>query len=152
AGTVSTDIQTWDAAAFFEKIADLYQASLSDPALLQKIPVEKYMPLILEGKNTRPLTPTLYDLLAVRALDFFQNQEKDVTQPADVFQLERSLWFEDAKRISDVKVNIKNPASLHFKALHLYQDVIAFHLKDKTPEALIDADLHRLYFVHQNSI
>src|SRR5690606_1318201 len=75
-----------------------------------------------------------------------------VTQPADVFQIEGSLWFEDAKRFSDVKVNIKNPASLHFKALHLYQDVIAFHLKDKTPEALIDADLHRLYFVHQNSI
>ncbi|WP_118972280.1 alpha-2-macroglobulin family protein [Taibaiella koreensis] len=151
AETKSDDIATWDAPAFFSKVSGLYQESIADRTALQGIPVEKYAPLLVEGVNTRKLRPTLYDLLVFRAIAFFENDEKDVINPADQFQIEGPLWFDDAARFSEVKVKVKNASSLHFQALKLYQEAIAFHLKDAAPDALIDADLQRLRFVYSNA-
>ncbi|MFC3198403.1 alpha-2-macroglobulin [Parapedobacter deserti] len=146
------DIATWDAATFITKASELYQASILNSELLKAIPVERYTPLVIEGKNTRHLRPTLYDFLAFRAIEFFQHDEKDVIRPAYQFQMDGTRWFETAERFSDVKVNPADPGALHFRALHTYQQLLAFHMEDARPDALIDADLHRLAFVHQYSV
>jgi len=152
AGEPPTDIAMWDAASFINKASSLYQASILDSDSLKAIPVERYTPLLITGKNTRHLRPTLYDFLAFRAIEFFQNDEKDIIRPAYQFQIDGTLWFEPADRFSEVKVNPLHPEALHFRALHTYQQVLAFHLEDKRPDALIDADLHRLAFVHRYSV
>lgn len=150
--TVSTDIATWDAPAFFKKISELYQSSIENREALKAVPVAQYAPIIIEGKNTRQLRPTIYDLLVFRAISFFENDEKDVTNPADKFEIEGNPWFDEAARFSEVRVKVRNGDALHFKALRLYQEIIAFHLSDAQPDALIDADLQRLNFVHNNSV
>ncbi|MGK6351854.1 alpha-2-macroglobulin family protein [Parapedobacter sp. DT-150] len=152
AGEPPADITAWDAAAFVSKASDLYQASILDSEPLKVIPVKHYAPLLLEGKNTRHLRPTLYDLLAFRAIEFFQNDEKDVIKPAYQFQIDGTLWFEPVDRFAAVMVNPRNPEALHFRALHTYQWLLRFHLNDEKPDALIDADLQRLAFVHQYSV
>lgn len=152
AETVSDDIATWDAVAFFKKITALYQSSIDNREELKAIPVERYAPIITDGVNTRQLRPTMYDLLVFRAIAFFENDEKDVVNPADKFEMDGTLWFEDAARFSDVKVKVRNGDALHFKALRLYQEIIGYHLQDAKPDALIDADLNRLNFVHNNSV
>ncbi len=151
-GEPPADIATWDAATLIAKASDLYQASILDSESLKAVPVERYTPLLMEGENTRQLRPTLYDLLAFRAIGFFQNDEKDVIKPAYQFQIDGTLWFEPAERLAEVKVNPATPEALHFRALHTYQQLLAFHLDDDQPDALIDADLQRLEFVHQYSI
>src|SRR5690606_31311407 len=85
AGDPPADIATWDAATLIARASDLYQASILSSELLKTIPVERYAPLLIEGKNTRRLRPTLYDFLAFRAIQFFQNDEKDVIRPAYQF-------------------------------------------------------------------
>ena len=150
--TKSSDISTWDAPAFFDKIATLYRVSLENKEALQQITTEKYAPLIIKGINTRKLRPTIYDLLVFRALKFFQDGEKDVTKAAYHFELGGMSWFETAEKFIKIKVDEKDTNSLHFKALQLYQEIIAFHLEDIQPDALIDADLNRLAFVYQNSV
>ncbi|WP_188748763.1 alpha-2-macroglobulin family protein [Parapedobacter defluvii] len=152
AGEPPADLATWDAATLIHKASELYQASILESELLKKIPVAHYAPVIAKGENTRHLRPTLYDFLAFRAIDFFQNDEKDVIKPAYQFQIDGTLWFEPAKRLADVKVNPAHPEALHFRALHTYQQLLDFHLPDAQPDALIDADLQRLAFVHQYSI
>lgn len=151
-GEPPADIATWDAATLIAKASDLYQTSILDSEPLKAIPVERYAPLLLEGKNTRQLRPTLYDFLAFRAIDFFQNDEKDVIKPAYQFQIDGTLWFEPADRFAAVMVNPKDPEALHFRALHTYQQVLRFHINDNQPDALIDADLQRLAFVHRYSV
>ncbi len=151
-GEPPVDIATWDAAALISKASDLYQASILDAELLKTIPVERYAPLLIEGKNTRHLRPTLYDFLSFRAIEFFQNDEKDVIKPAYQFQIGGTLWFEPAERMAEVQVKPATPEALHFRALHTYQQLLAFHLDDDQPDALIDADLQRLEFVHQYSV
>ncbi|PPL01442.1 alpha-2-macroglobulin family protein [Parapedobacter indicus] len=152
AGDPPADIATWDAATLIHKASELYQASILDRETLQKTPVERYTPILTQGENTRHLRPTLYDFLAFRAIDFFQNDEKDVIKPAYQFQVDGTLWFETAERLADVKVNPAHPEALHFRALHTYQQLLAFHLNDPKPDALIDADLQRLAFVHRYSV
>ncbi|WP_353196429.1 alpha-2-macroglobulin family protein [Parapedobacter defluvii] len=152
AGDPPADIATWDAASLIHKASELYQASILDRETLQKISVARYTPILTKGENTRQLRPTLYDFLAFRAIDFFQNDEKDVIKPAYQFQIDGTLWFETADRLADVKVNPAHPEALHFRALHTYQQLLAFHLNDPQPDALIDADLQRLTFVHRYSV
>ncbi|KAA5536999.1 alpha-2-macroglobulin [Taibaiella lutea] len=150
--TTSDDIETWDAVALINRIAELYEASIEDKTLLQSTPVGQYEPIISKGINTKALRPTLYDLLAFKAIDFFQDEEATVTKVADAFQIDGSLWFEPANKFSAVRVKVKDGSSFKFRTLRLFQDLIAFHLNDTKPEALIDADLQRLEFVHANSV
>lgn len=146
------DIETWDAQALIKKVSTLYLESVAARETLKNIPVSQYDALLVQGTNTRNLRPTVYDLLVFRAISFFQNDEKDVINAADQFQIEGAMWFDDAPKFSSVQVKVKNAESLHFKALKLYQEIIAFHLNDSKPAALIDADLQRLAFVYNNSV
>src|SRR3546814_12459458 len=83
-GEPPADFATWDAATLIAKASDLYQASILDGESLKAIPVERYAPLLIEGKNTRQLRPTLYDFLAFRAIGFFQKDRKDVGEGKSV--------------------------------------------------------------------
>jgi uncharacterized protein YfaS (alpha-2-macroglobulin family) len=49
-------------------------------------------------------------------------------------------------------ISSKDATSLQLNALHIYQNLIKLHLKDKDPYALVDVDLERLKFVYQHAI
>jgi uncharacterized protein YfaS (alpha-2-macroglobulin family) len=150
--TKDEDIETWDAATLFKNTGSLFLSSIEDANLLKATRIENYHPLLEEGVNTRELRPTVYDLLAFRALNFFQNEERTILRAADKFEMEGAYWFDDAPRFSELKPKVKSGDDFHFKALRIYQELLRFHLNDKNPSALIDADLHRLSFVHTYSV
>lgn len=145
-----SDIATWTLTDLHKKISSLFLASLKNEKLLQQTNLEPYDPIIIGG-NVRYLRPTLFDLLAHRALEYFRNDERTITQPADVFSIDRASAFDPAADFITRKFPTIDSLSLHHKALLLYQLLIGFHLNDKKPDALIDADLARLAFVHQNA-
>jgi uncharacterized protein YfaS (alpha-2-macroglobulin family) len=145
------DIATWDADDLHKKISDLYLQSLKEEKLLQQTKLEPFDPIIVKG-NVRQLRPTLYDLLAFKALEYFDNDERDVTKPAYAFELKEDIYFADAASFSKAKIITKDSSSLHHKALLVYQRLLAFHLDDSKPDALIDADIHRIEFVHGKAV
>jgi len=150
-GETSGDINTWSADAFTNRIAQLYEASLQQRELLQSTPVADYKAILTEGVHTASLRPALYDLLVFRALGFFTGESATAVKPVDDFQVGGSLWYEPAARFSEVKIKVKDASSFNFRTLRLFQDILSFHLKDAQPDALIDADLQRLSFVHGKS-
>lgn len=151
AGRTSDDFETWDANHFYKKVSDLYLASIADKEALKKIKISEFNPVLQKG-NTDKLRPTLYDLLAFRAIDHFSNDEKELTQPAYQFQIKEAQAFAPANEFSVYHFESKDSMSLQLQALKLYQQIIAFHLQDASPEALIDADIQRLNFVYSKSI
>lgn len=151
AGFNKKDVATWTATDFHKKISALYLASLDDETLLQQTPLKIYDPLIVKG-NVRHLRPTLFDLLANRALDYFKNDERDINKPAYAFTIHEAAAFDPAADFVHFKFTTQDSTSLHHKALLIYQRLLAFHLKDIRPDALIDADLQRLQFVHQYAV
>ena len=144
------DIKTWTATDFHKKIRELYLQSITNEKLLQQTRLRSFDEIILQG-NVRHLRPTLYDLLAHRALEYFKSDERDINKPAYAFEIDQASAFDPAADFIVKKIITKDSLSLKHKALLVYQQLLAFHLKDTKPDALLDADIQRLEFVHENS-
>ncbi|MBZ4187408.1 alpha-2-macroglobulin family protein [Niabella beijingensis] len=150
-GFEKSDPATWTIDDFTQKISSLYLESLKEEALLRQVRLENYDALIEKG-NMRYLRPTLYDLLAFRALNYFKSSERSVTRPAYAFTISQDSAFAPAAVFAAARFETRDSLSLSFKALQLYQKLVAFHLQDARPDALIDADISRIQFVYQNAV
>ncbi len=145
------DIATWDAEDFHKKISELYLQSIKEEKLLQQTKLEPFDAIITKG-NVRHLRPMLYDLLAHRALGYFENDETDIKKPAYAFEIDQASAFDPAADFIKRKFTTNDSLSLQHKALLIYQKLIAFHLNDAKPDALIDADIQRIQFVKEKSV
>ncbi|MCC7379082.1 MAG: alpha-2-macroglobulin, partial [Chitinophagaceae bacterium] len=143
----SNDITTWSIEKLYQTISMLYMASLHNDAVLKNTKLDGLDAIIIKGENTRQLRPTLYDFLAFRALDFFKTDESDLTKPAYQFKVDDEKAFANDGEFINTSFTTKDTASLQYKALLLFRDILKFHIKDANPDALIDADLARLNFV-----
>ncbi|HRE52631.1 MAG TPA: alpha-2-macroglobulin family protein [Flavitalea sp.] len=147
AGYDKKDPATWGIDDLHQKISGLYLSSIQQEKKLQQTLLEAYDPIIIKG-NTRHLRPTLFDLLAHRALEYFTNDERDIRKPAYAFEIADKEAFAGAGDFAAHRFVSADSLSLHYKALQLFQQLIRFHLSDAKPDALIDADIARIQFVH----
>ncbi|MEP7277288.1 MAG: alpha-2-macroglobulin family protein [Bacteroidota bacterium] len=145
------DITTWNAADFHEKITALYQASLQNKNGLQQTTLDAFDPIIIKG-NARYLRPTLFDLLANRALEYFKTGEQAITKPAYSFELNEEAYYAPAAEFAAYRITNTDTSASYYTALVIYQQLLAFHLRDAKPAALIDANIQRLEFVQQHSV
>lgn len=153
----SGDPRTWSLRRLVAETVAAYEASLTPADLLKKTPISAFDVIVRKGDDdARPLRPTLYDFLAHRTLAFYRNTEPEITRPANRFELDQPSYLADAGSFVNAKLTSSDSLSLKFRALQLYQNLIAFHQADRTdgPQsslALADADAQRLAFVHQYS-
>ena len=120
----NADITTWTADDLHKKIGEHYMASLKNQTLLQQAKLEPFDAIILKG-NVRYLRPTLYDFLAYRALDYFKSDEADVSTPAYSFEIKEKDVFLPLNEFVKHQFTTKDSASLHHKALVIFQDILA---------------------------
>jgi hypothetical protein len=95
--------------------------------------------------------PTVYDLLAHRALEIFRNTETRIAEPAWHFTLKDAQAFALFEDFAHRPFRHRDSTSWEFQAIRLYQDLDRRHLADNTPDALVDNDLQRLTYVHARS-
>jgi uncharacterized protein YfaS (alpha-2-macroglobulin family) len=146
----SYDIETWDISRFHEKISELFMASVQEEKLLQSLSLDQYQPILAAG-NARVLRPTLYDLLAHRAVDYFRNDERELTKPAYSLDLDTESAFAPVQEFIDILQQTKDTAAAQHPALFLLRKLLSFHLHDNNPAALIDADINRISFLRSRS-
>jgi uncharacterized protein YfaS (alpha-2-macroglobulin family) len=156
------DILTWSAAQIEKRALELYNASVSDESALSAIPTGDFEDVISSGQNdsiaNAALRPTLYDLLAHRAIDHFMNERNYLTEPAYAFQLDQEKAFADRDVFRKEAFASQDTSSGKLLALHLFQDLLRHHAATNTGDAqarlsrLIDIDLKRLQFVFANSV
>ena len=148
----ANNFTTWDAPQLVDAVTQAYLASVREKNLLQKTPISDYDALLDKGDpEARLLRPTLYDLLAHRAIEFFQNTEPDLLKPIFRFTLDQPNYLAGPEVFAKLSIQSLDSLSGRYQALRLYQQLLAFHLGDKTPDALSDADVKRLEFVHRHS-
>jgi uncharacterized protein YfaS (alpha-2-macroglobulin family) len=146
ADTADADFRTWEPGRFFDTTRALYRESLAPAALLQQTPVEKFETILIRQGESEKYRPTLYDVLAHRALDFFRNDEVDLPAPQQDFELEGLEAFAPAAEFTAHAFTSPNPRSTKYNALLLYQDLLRFHLQRGDTDAIVDLDLQRLAF------
>lgn len=169
---VGDDFEQWDASKFVAKVSSLYLQSIARGEALKAINIAQYDPVLVKGKHTRNLRPTLFDLLAFRAINFFENDEKDLTKPAFQFVMDDAAAFAPAEsegeRSRDAgsqafithRFKTQDTTSMQYRALTLYQEILRLHEQDASatlstgasPDAFIDADLQRLQFAYAHSV
>ncbi len=147
------DVSTWNLHQLVNECIKNYTASLDNSDSLKRTKIDYYDYILSKGSSeTRILRPTLYDFIAHRALDFFENNEADLNRPGNQFNLNDEIYLRPYTEF--INREIKRPEdSLHLKyyALNVLQQLTRFHLNDKTPEALIHVELERLQFVNTQS-
>jgi len=147
----TTDITAWSLDRLNREISAAYLASLEKSTELQKVNIATFDPIINKGENTRQLRPTLYDLLAHRALDYFKTGEANATRPANQFELTDPIAFAPAQTFATHHFITTDNASLQYKALLILQELLRFHEKD-SKAALLDVDLERVAYMNQVSV
>jgi uncharacterized protein YfaS (alpha-2-macroglobulin family) len=144
----SDDFRTWDLKTLFKEINTYYITSLENKALLQQTKLDNYTPILEQQKGSKLFRPTLYDLLANRAIDYFNDDKSNLAEPSNAFSIDDKKFFATANEFVLIKLNDTDEHSQEYNALKIYKDLLSFRLKDKTNlDALADADLKRIQFI-----
>ncbi|MGB1206263.1 MAG: MG2 domain-containing protein, partial [Chitinophagales bacterium] len=152
------DFETWDASRFSREMTDLYMASLADTKKLKTTNINIYDAIISTRNASDDITPssvlrpTLYDLLAHRALDYFTDDQANITKASDQFEISQTTAFADSKTFSQATFNNSDALSLPYYALLTFQQLVDLHLSRSNPAPLIDAEIKRLKFVKRKSV
>jgi len=151
-----TGLATWDARRLGRTIARHYQQSVQDePQRQLQTPLAALGDLVAGGDaEGRARRPTLYDLLAQRAIAGLQNQELTVTEPEQPFSLAAyptAALFGSAQEFAALPLPTPPADSLNHQllTLHLLQQLTTQRLKQpQNQAALADVDLQRLQYLH----
>lgn len=147
------DFQTWDLNRIVKEITRYYLGSVEESEKLQNISLREFEDILINDESEDAhLRPTLYDVLAHKALTFFINEESSLTQPVYKFILNRENDLAVDSIFIKNSYTTKDSLSLKFYAIQLYKKLIEFHLTSHNKAALLDVDLARLNFVLRNSI
>jgi hypothetical protein len=150
---VSNDFETWDLPRLFAEIDRNYTLALQDPDYLKATPIAAYDSLLDKGTAPESYRPTLFDFLALEAIEFYASGEQAGAKPEESFDIEASSpALGPMEDFIAWKPKTNDTSSPKFKAIQLYQQVLQFHLKDPEPSALLDAELGRIRFCHANAV
>jgi Bacterial Alpha-2-macroglobulin MG10 domain/Alpha-2-macroglobulin family/MG2 domain len=148
--SADTDITTWPVTKLGEKTRELYLSSLKAERLLILTDVAAYRPIVLPGQMPE-LRPTLFDLLAHRALDYFKTADSYQLKPTHPYTLDDPALFDDAAAFARHSWVSDDSLSGHYQAIRLMQRLTRLHLNDARPEALISLEIERYNFVNTNN-
>lgn len=153
ANVIPQNIRTWTAENYVKTVIYHYNASLDKAEDLQDTPIDFYTELIDENSKPKELRPTLYDFLAARAVDFYSKHEASITRPLDYFQINDNVYYKSTTDFVNADISSNDTLSLHFNGIKILQQWLSFRLsKSSEINALIDADLKRIEYVHSFSV
>ncbi|MCB1179075.1 MAG: hypothetical protein KDK36_15930, partial [Leptospiraceae bacterium] len=163
------DIRTWDLKKIVENCSMNYQKSLEDSEKSKNLSINIFDDILYQGHRSREFRPTLYDFLSHRAIDFYLNTQSGLPQPKDSFSLEYSdtgkkgpaakefVYLLEVDEFVKRKIETKDKESFLFQGIKIFQDLLNFRIqqanskKTNSVAALIDADLKRLNYIHNNT-
>ena len=149
---INSDFRTWDLNTLFTSIHTEFKNSIANSSALQNLPISTFNYILINEKETEKLRPTLYDLLANRALDFFKTNESRITKPKERFHIDDNSYFSTSKEFTELNIETTDSVFSQYEVLKTYQRLEQFHLKANNLDALVDAYINRLNFVYDNSI
>ncbi len=148
----ANDPDTWTQGRFMERIIREAQASLEPYDTLRHIPVGELAELLVGDHAAIPLRPTVYDILAHRALRIFSNTETRLAEPSWRFTLNDPKDFELFEPFLSRSLQHRDSTSWEFQALRLYQRLERLHINADKLDAYVDVVLQRLSYVRERSV
>jgi len=144
------DFETWDLPRILAEIDKRFQESLADKDALRKVPVDAFGDLFKKGELGDAYRPTLYDFIAHTALEFYSMEVVSAAKPTDAFAIDPAApalgTVQEFRAWKPESTDVDSPK---LRALHLYQELLAFHADDKDRSAFLHCDLERIRWAGQ---
>ena len=141
------DLKTWDSTRFKSEIDKFFQQALAEKETLQKLPVAAFREVLAKpGCLGDSLRPTLYDLIAHSALEYFMGDDNSrFDAPDDPLPIPAdSPVFDGTDAFLAWHPDTPDTYSPNSRSLHIYQELLAFHRDDPDRTAFLHCDLERL--------
>jgi TonB-dependent SusC/RagA subfamily outer membrane receptor len=146
-----TDITTWSAGDFADSIRHAFSKALQYKETLKQKKVSLYDAVILKG-NARELRPTLFDLVAHEALDYYTSSDFYPTTPKEDFIISDPNTLQPAAVFVAARFKTNDSSSSRWMALDLFKQLIVFHRNDADKNALVTVDLERLEWAYEQAV
>ena len=145
------DIAQWSTQDFAAKIDSLYMLALSNEQILAKTKYD-YCPVVVEkGNLPESIRPTLYDMIAYYAIDYYKDPFAKATEVVKGISLKNKDLYLPPKQFATLDIKTTSERDYNYKIIKLYQKLTTLHLKDKNYDALIEATLERLEFLRDEN-
>ncbi len=142
-----TDMATWSHDDFAHAISSSFLLSLQNRELLINTDISKYEAVVIAG-NSRKLRPSLFDLLAHEALDYFKSGDYYLTRPTYAFIVKDTLALGLSGKFMSAKFQTQDSTSLQWWSLNLFQQLMRTHSNDPDKSAFLEVNLERLQWVY----
>ena len=152
AGEPPADVDTWNLRQILAAIDAQFRDALASSAELQSIPVAQYEALLQQGTAPDSYRPTLFDVIAHNAIDFYDADEHAAAKFVDAFESSAGgPVLGDREEFLAWQPQTTDTDSMLLRGVILLQQVMKFHRQDQNPAALLDADLRRLAFADHHA-
>jgi hypothetical protein len=144
----SDDFMYWDARMFVSETRQLYLSALQKSEVLKAIPLGKVPEWVVGSPQSKLVFPSMYDLLAWEAFNFFSENTPRITQVREPFAIDNPLLFGSAADFAEIDLSSPDSLSFNLLALSTLQQWTrerSTH-QDEKLRALID--MKRFTFVH----
>ena len=157
------DVYTWDARKLKDEAVKYYNLSLQGAKILQNESIDNFKEILNYKNHIYDVSyqPSLYDILANRALKYYSSEFNIHSLPQQVFVANNTDYFADAQAFSNMKIQTDDTLSTAYLSLKIYQELLRFHMKrsgfdsltakaNDDIKALINTDLRRITYLHKN--
>ncbi|HRD52015.1 MAG TPA: MG2 domain-containing protein [Flavobacteriales bacterium] len=148
----AADPETWTQGRYIERVIREARASLEPFNELRNIPVDELGDLLGGDSAARYLRPTLYDVLAQRALRIFSNTETRLAEPSWRFTLNDPKDFELFEPFLFRPLEHRDSTAWEFQSMRIYQRLERAHINADKLDAYVDVVLQRLAYVRERSV
>lgn len=148
AGFVPADMKEWTQNIFYHKAVEHINASIVSQKKLLNSNVNTYAPVIILGKDSRRFYPTMYDFLALRAIEIFGQIEtsEDLSRTLAKKNISQQSLFAPAEEF--VKLNF-NPQNNEYNlwVLETYRKFLSSLLERKMDKSVVLTELDKLNYL-----
>ncbi len=149
-GFVPQDMKEWTRNIFFDKVVEHLNASVASRKELENAQVETFAAVVELGKDSRRFYPTMYDFLALRAINFYKEIEGDIDLSRSLATKSISLkeLFVSANEFINLNFN-PQPEEYNLWVLETYKKHLSSLLERNMHSSALLSDLERIDYLRK---
>ncbi|HKM44636.1 MAG TPA: MG2 domain-containing protein, partial [Dysgonamonadaceae bacterium] len=147
---VPEDMKEWTKNNFFDKVVTHTKASLTEQADLENTKVDKYAAVVNLGKDSRQFYPSMFDFLALRALDVLKkvDEDQDLSRSLNKAGIDKKDLFAPANEFVQLSIE-PDSSNYNLQVFVVYQKLISSLQRRNLEQSVVLMELDKLNFLRR---
>ena len=146
-GYIPRDMAEWTGNIYIEKIFQHALEAVKAQPQLAEVNCLTYKEIMILGKNSPALRPTMYDFLVYRSIDILSSLY-NISEYYKQAPVTDNQLFAPVADFVEMAIEAK-PFDVHWNIIKLYQSLLQSELTAKRADAVLVSDLDRLDYIRR---